>query len=262
MNETLGKLFCPQIPLFTFNCPTMKFRPHCAIIRIFLSIVGLTTALPSTAAVVISGTSSQNEMAFASDVSPTDLLQGLSATVSGPWQLIGGATPANLNNGVHGATYDIDGAASVAWGFPGSSATYELGPGNGYGWDITSIQSIAAWVNVGFGNQAYTVSARFIGDLDFTALPTLSVDYQPLTTGTPVDPGATRVIITDTDGVLIHGIDAIRFTMTSVNGGLNNGAFTFREIDVEGTMAVPEPASAALMILGASGLLIRRRVQR
>jgi hypothetical protein len=34
------------------------------------------------------------------------------------------------------------------------------------GYDITSIQSIAAWVNGGFGNQAFKVEVKLIGASD------------------------------------------------------------------------------------------------
>lgn len=181
--------------------------------------------------------SSTTELAYAGDVSATDLLHGLTATTAGNWKTSSGASPTKLNDGVHGNTNAVDSASSVAWANPGASATFNLGSGGGFGWDITSIQSIAAWVSVGFGNQAYTVSVRYMGDTAFTELPALAVSYQPLTTGGNPDPGATKVLITDSAGPLISGIDAIRFTALSVNGGLNAGGFTFREIDVQGVQA-------------------------
>ena len=60
------------------------------------------------------------------------------------------------------------------------------------GYDLTSIQSIAAWVNAGFGNQAFTVDVKLIGASDYTPLAT--VDYQPLALD---GIGATKVTLTD-----------------------------------------------------------------
>jgi len=189
------------------------------------------------AAPVQTKVSSTTELAYAGDVSTTDLLHGLTAATSGSWSTTNGAGPAKLNDGAHGNTAAIDSASSVAWGNPGATATFTLGSGTGFGWDITSIQSIAAWVSVGFGNQAYTISVRYVGDSVFTELPALTVSYQPLTTGANPDPGATKVVITDDAGPLIRGIDAIRFATLSVNGGKNSGGFTFREIDVQGVQS-------------------------
>ena len=85
-----------------------------------------------------------------------------------------------------------------------------------------------------------------------------TVNYQPLTATAPGDSGATKVTLTGLDPT---GIDAIRFTAASVNGGANGGAFVWRELDVFGTdtAAIPEPSSALLIGLGAFGLACRRR---
>ncbi|HVJ46116.1 MAG TPA: thrombospondin type 3 repeat-containing protein, partial [Luteolibacter sp.] len=199
-------------------------------------IAFVVASVGALAAPVKTQVSSKTELAYASDVSSTDLLHGLTATTTGTWTG-NGAGAAKLNDGIHGNTASVDSAGSVAWASPGATATFTLGNGNGFGWNITSIQSIAAWVSVGFGNQAFTVSVRYAGESTFTPLPDLSVDYQPLTTNPNPDPGATKVILTDNAGPLVSGIDAIRFTAQSVNGGLNSGRFTFREIDVQGVQA-------------------------
>jgi hypothetical protein len=182
--------------------------------------------------------SSRTELEYADEVSETDLLHGLTAVTRG-WQSGNQATSATLNDGVHGDTFAVESASSVAWttvGPSGASATYELGLGaNGQGWDITRIQSIAAWVNAGFGNQAYIVEIKRQGERGFTVLAT--VDYEPLPhskSGLAIDPGATRVTLSADSGVLARGVEAIRFTANRVNNGAYRGAFTFREIDVFG----------------------------
>jgi hypothetical protein len=206
------------------------------------------------AAVVITKVSSATELAYADDVSSSDLLQGLTPVTTG-WKTNKGANPTNLNDGAHGDTSAVDSAGSVAWTTAGATATYNLGVGKGYGWDITSIQSIAAWVNAAFGNQAYDVSVRYVNDTSFTALPELSVDCQPFSGGAI---GATKVIITNDTEPLIRGIEQIRFTAKSVNGGANGGSFTFREIDVQGVAANPasntDPSPVVGFVSGA-GLL-------
>jgi hypothetical protein len=170
------------------------------------------------------------QLAYTGDVSASDLLHGLTATTTG-WNYGNGATPANLNDGTHGTSYDVVGAAAVAtiaWTTVGATAEYNLGTGTGgMGYDITSIQSIADWNGAKFRNQGYKIEVKSIGG-SYATLAT--VDYQPLSGA-----GGTKVIITeDATGVLATGIEFIKFTANSVNGGANGGAFTFREIDVFG----------------------------
>jgi hypothetical protein len=131
---------------------------------------------------------------------------------------------------------DVAGAAvaTIAWTTVGATATYDLGVGEGgAGWDITSIQSIAAWNSAAFGNQGYTIELQLVDAGDF--IPLATVDEQPLT-----DVGATKVTLTHDSGVLARGVQFIRFTANSINAGANGGAFTFREIDVEGVESGPQ----------------------
>lgn len=203
-----------------------------------------------------------DEFFFISDVSNSDLLQaaGVIATTSG-WNL----TPEGLTDGANGGDGTVDiGSALVgaAWAGDGNStlATYELGLGSeGLGFDIQEIQTISGWTDVGFGNQSYTVSVRFVGDTLFTELA--NVDYQPFPNGAggAGDGGAAKVNITDTTGTLASGVDAIRFSLADTLSA-NDGGTVFREFDVFGTAtAVPEPSSLALIALGGMTLVRRRR---
>ncbi len=195
--------------------------------RLAIMLVGLASAtIPASAALVQTKVFSATELAYSGDVSTTDLLTGKTATTTG-WNTGNGSTVAELNDGIHGGSGT---PVAGTWTTVGATATYNLGLGaNNLGYDVTSIQTIAAWLNVGFGNQAYTVDVKLVGATSFTPLAT--VDYQPL--GSAV--GATKVSLTDTTGVLETGVESIRFTATNVNGGANSGAFVFREIDVFGT---------------------------
>ena len=180
----------------------------------------------------VMGEFSTTELEYVDDVSDSDLLHALVPSLAENWNMGGGATPDNLSDGAHGTSFDDVGAesvATIAWTREGATATYDLGVGEtGQGWDLTSIQSIAAWNSANFGNQSYEIEIQRVGEDDFS--PLASVDYQPLTEG----PGTTKVTVTDTRGNLAEGVQLIRFTANSVNGGANNAAFTFREIDVEG----------------------------
>jgi hypothetical protein len=229
----------PRLPRRLFQEPPAKskflaagFRPikaiHSTLTRLAIALAGLAGAtLPASASLVQTKVSSATELAYAGDVSTTDLLTGKTATSVGGWNLTNGSTVAELNDGIHGGTNN---PVAGTWTTVGATATYNLGLGaNNLGYDLTSIQSIAAWLNVGFGNQAYTVEVKLVGAAGFTSLAT--VDHQPLGSAA----GATKVTLTDTTGALETGVEFIRFTATSVNGGASSGAFVFREIDVFGT---------------------------
>ncbi len=194
---------------------------------------------------------SATQLAYAGDVSATDLLHGLTVSATG-WNYGNGATPANLNDGTHGTSYDVTGAAAVAtiaWTTVGATAEYNLGTGTGgMGYDITSIQSIADWNGASFGNQGYKIEVKPVGG-SYATLAT--VDYQPLSGA-----GTTKVTLTGLDAT---GIEYIKFTANSVNGGANGGAFTFREIDVFGVESGPDETPPMLDSLspatGVSGVL-------
>lgn len=217
------------------------------------AITGLALAATSAhAAVVFTGAGSATEdsgteLAFAGDVSSSDLLHGLAVTAVG---FNGGGDNDALNDGVLGDSFSVASQINGAWTADGATATYDLGLGtNGLGWDITSIQSIAAWVNVGFGDQAWTVAVS-TDDVSYDNVAT--VFYDPTSDG-----GSTKVTLTDLD---ISGIQYIKFTANLITGNGNGDVFIWREIDVEGTAtAVPEPSSAALLGLGGLALILRRR---
>lgn len=204
-----------------------------------------------------------DELTFAADVSTSDLLHGIQGT-GGSW-LANGSSPDGLNDGANGGDFDamrlpaLVGAAWARDSNPASFREFSLGTGaNGLGFDITEIQSIAAWQGAGFSNQFYTVSVRFVGAATFTTLTT--VDYQPFPALPANNGGSTKVNITDTTGVLAGGVEAIRFDILDTISN-NGGGTVFREIDVFGVASIPEPSTALLIGLGGLALGCRRRVR-
>ncbi|KAA3283402.1 PEP-CTERM sorting domain-containing protein, partial [Akkermansia sp. BIOML-A11] len=49
------------------------------------------------------------------------------------------------------------------------------------------------------------------------------------------------------------------YTVIGSSGGTNGNSGTIRDISLEGTLAVPEPATASLSLLGLVALMLRRR---
>jgi hypothetical protein len=140
--------FGQRVALSSGGTSFARWQALAAAVRCALgSLLAATLVIISASAAPVRTTdSSTNELAFASDVSSSDLLHGRAPVTSGAWVTGTPASPAKINDGVHGNSYDVDNASSVAWGNPGANVTYELGDGDGYGWNIASIQSIAAWV--------------------------------------------------------------------------------------------------------------------
>jgi lysophospholipase L1-like esterase len=174
--------------------------------------------------------SSLTQLTYQGDVSTSDLLTGITPTTTG-WNTGNGATVAQLTDGFHGAAgLPVEGA----WTTVGATATYDLGIGpNGTGYDLNSIVSIADWESAGFGNQKWTIEVQPVGG-SFTTL--LSGDCQSLGA---TDAGTTKVIEGDGSAILASGIQKIRITANSVNGGANAGAFVWRELDVFGVATPP-----------------------
>ena len=197
---------------------------------------------------------STDELAYASFVSTTDLLHGIVGT-GGSWNtIVPSASPSGLNDGTHGGDGGILTGAAFANDGTSSTRTFDLGGGpGGLGFNITEIQSIAAWFGAGYANQRYQVFVSLVGNAAFTLLTT--VDFQPF----GVNGGAaTKVNVVDsTPGAFIAtGVDAIQFNILDTISS-NSGGVVMREIDVFGSAVVPEPTSA--LLIGMAGLTILRR---
>ena len=241
----------------------MKHRTKITTLLAAVAGLALSVAPANAAAVFTEVTSGPNnpstttdELAYAGDVSSTDLLHGITGTTLGAFK---DGDAANLNNGVHGSTdsdVNVAGALgeSVWTADTGTSREFVIGAGaNAKGYDISGVQTIAAWSNAGFMNQKYDIYLRSLGG-SYGLYAT--VDYQPA--NATDKGGATKVNVTDDIGLLGSGIDAIRFDFLDTVSN-NVGGGVYRELDVFGIATVPEPSSTALLGLGGLALILRRR---
>ena len=194
-----------------------------------LVVAGMAASAHATVTITGAGsyteTSDASQTAYSGDVSTSDLLHGLTGTYAG-WKTNVGA-PAKLNNGIHGG--DNEGG-EVAYADNGATAEYNLGTGaNGVGYDITSIQTIAAWGSGNFWHQRWTLEVKPVGG-SYTTVATAVY--------TPAGSTATKITLTGLD---LSGIEFIRLT--------TNGQFTFREMDVFGVDS-SGPATPGTLIYG------------
>jgi hypothetical protein len=183
------------------------------------------------------------------------LTQG-TATVTGYGTADGAIAMTGKGNG----SYNVTPATGFATATTGSVLVSGFNPGSdkeiyalklskgGSGiTDTTVLQSIANDINGQNGNNTSTgVSASLITGV-FASLFPASSGYDLLVTSTGTNPA-------DGSGNAVLGFDF------SAGGGELNAANS--GITVTGVAAVPEPATAAGLVLGAAGLLLGRRKNR
>ena len=218
-----------------------------------LSVSLLLSSLHAWASLSVSYQSDPNQGAYG--VSNSDLINSnspalLGATDTGytPFSFDGGtSTTAALNDGFQGVSYASGNGALSSGAFdPDGTWTSTFSLNAGY--DLTRIETIASWP-AARASQAYTVSYKQVGNPLFTPLTT--IDYM-------VSPDqSSKIVITDTSGVLAYNVEAIRFDFVVATGAASFKETVYRELDVFGT-PVPEPSSAGLLLLGGAALMLRR----
>lgn len=188
-------------------------------------------------------------------VSGTDLLQtaldGAPVLTGQFGSFHGGGTFEHLlRDGLGGAAGATDPSGYVAISTD-SSVTYTLDlAASPAGYNLTAIDTSAAW-DEGRDRQSVAISYATLADPGtFVALTSYSFDP-------PAGESFTRVSVTPGagDAFLAEGVYAIRFNFPLQE----NSAGAYREIDVFGVSAVPEPSTWALMLGGAALLAWRRR---
>jgi len=204
------------------------------LVLMTLVMVGL-AGLASAALVQTNSSNGDfNGFAAASD----DLINAGQSTLAGV-DFSGGVSfgdPGALNNGDGGDYFGF------AWDGGNAVVTANLNTSvNTLGYDITSMTSIASWFSSDRYAQTITVAYSLVGSDDFVTLGTFSNS----------DNVSTKIVLTDSTGVIASGVDAIRCTLSSMT--------TFKELDVAGTPTLPEPATMGLLTLGGLGMLIRRK---
>ena len=220
-----------------------KNRMTQAIGCLAMVLIGLSVADVQSAVIQQANTSSVTELA----VNPTDLInagQASLASVSStnPATEYGSAGISAVNNGVGGI-----GAASCAYTdnraftvtFTLKTSTYTLG------YDITSVETFAAWPAAVDVQQQYELLYSTVGSDSFTSLGTFVYDNATV--------NYSRIALTSSDGLIATGVDQVRFAFTGV-GAL--GCWT--ELDVQGIATIPEPTACALLLMGGVFAVIRR----
>jgi hypothetical protein len=118
---------------------------------------------------------------------------------------------------------------------------------NTLGYNVTSIAGYGGWGDGGRDNQIYSIFFSKVGSSDFTYLGGVN------DRGATGSPSAISALFSN---VGLTGVDAIRIDFPD---GQENGFAGYGEFDVIGTATVPEPASACLLLIGCTGLFLRRR---
>lgn len=187
-------------------------------------------------------------------VSSTDLLQtalGAAPVLTGQFITFSTGGETALRDGDPGSattSNDFPGSAGIS---TDSSVTYTFNlAASPLGYDITAIETFAAW-DEGRDRQDIAIGFSTVDNpAVFVTLTGYSFDPSPgAFSRVTVTPGAG-------DSFLMQNVHSIRFVFPTQE----NSAAAYREIDVFGVSAVPEPASWALMLGGAALLAWRRRV--
>ena len=181
-----------------------------------------------------------------------------------------GSSPAQLNNGLY-APSDLASGVPTGYVNAGTTDSTLLGtPESTYtinfngGMDITSIDIYAAMTGTERAKQNWNLEYRLAGG----SYTDLGVIVAQDSNGNRQGAYYNKITLTPGTGELLN-VDSLRFTfLEPVYNALTDGANStmlstgYREIDVFGTAAIPEPSTYAMLLGGLATLfLIRRRVQ-
>ncbi len=188
------------------------------------------------------------------ELAGTNLLQSnlASAAFDGNFSREGEIGVSAFTDGVYGGQGNQGGGGQAATADASNVATFTFDGGHGYGYNISAIDTYAAWDNYR-GGQDYVVSYATAADpLTFIDLGHV---YNDAKEGGDTNTHANLVGSTD---FLATNVQSVRFTFGS---NLTAGYAGYREIEVQGIAAVPEPESYAMLLagLGLVGVMMRRK---
>ena len=216
-----------------------------------------------TQAAVVETVSTQTGSAYA--VSDSDLLQedGVVITTTGydntTYPGIGSPDPVLTDGYNGGALYEGTDISYLVLEYgtgddPNFTVQYDLSlTGAEFGYDLTSIETFTGWCDDRVG-QKYWVEVSVVGSDEFTTLASVNQPYDAQVNT------AMRIALTDSTGTLASGVDSIRFNFQQTGESPPADGSVWREVDVVGTAAIPEPAVATLIGLVGVGALVVRRI--
>jgi hypothetical protein len=220
-------------------------------------------AVPSSG-VSLSGA---NYYASTNDLANAGQATLLSAVWSGGINGDFGSSPAQLNNGLYAPAYVpdpsyVDAAPTTSTLLGTAESTYTINFNGGM--DITSIDIYAAMTGTTRAKQNWNLEYRLAGG----SYTDLGVIVAQDSNGNRQGAYYNKITLTPGSGELLN-VDSLRFTfLEPMYNALTDGANStmnstgYREIDVFGTAAIPEPSTYAMLLGGLATLfLIRRRVQ-
>lgn len=186
------------------------------------------------------------------DISPALLSETSSGHTS-----FSGSSPDVLNDGSPGGSPDggwnlnaNEGAVttqSTPW-----TLTYMLDTSIApQGYNLTQIEAMSLWTN-DYVNQHYSVSVTTISNPTFTGL----INDVIADTMNGQAASSLKSVITDSSGILASHVTGIQFEFET---GSNGTMAAYKEIDVFGYAAVPEPTTCLLVLFGCSTLALRSR---
>lgn len=225
-----------------------------ARLAVALALGLLTTgAMPSQAALIVGQAQINTGNVAPSPITAVagDLLETSVASFSGE------NANAKVRNGTTGTALENTAGINPAQIWGQTTTTYNLNTSvNTLGYDITSVNVFSGWRD-DRSDQSYRLFVSYVGDANFVQV---GGDIIAAVTG---NVGASILTRTydSTGAAFATGVDAIRFVQFDGPSPLDGTQTVYREFDVIGTATqpIPEPATAALGLMGVAGLMLRRR---
>lgn len=124
-------------------------------------------------------------------------------------------------------------------------------------YDITSVRSVAGWTDSFFGAQQFQLLMESNNSGTFTIYGTYIASPDPLVNGE--DTFSTRITLTDSTGFLATNVSAVRFLFIDPYPAYPSNGSVIRELSVDGTLSVPEPASLGILAMALVPVISRRR---